>query len=927
MKPLQAKPPDDDVLGSLGHPSAPDDTGDLGGDLPDWLDSLRKSDDMPPAASEEPSPDWLGGLRSQPEDMLDAEPASSAASGFADSGDEPEDWLRGILPVEATGESDAAGAADLGASPGEELDWLQRIGADSDKPADQTSENVPEWLSELEDASPDMEPASVPEWFTQEAQDRVAPGDARPEQLPEESDEIPDWLVGSAEAEHDWLAEEVDQQPAPSAAAQDEALPDWLTPLPEEESAPAAGRSAERVEAELPDWLSQEISEPLTPTAAQPAEEEELPDWLSGEGEPTLDWASQEVEEQAALAAAQPAEEEVELPDWLTSAEDEAHAWMAQESKEKVPPEAQPADEEAQLPDWLLGVEDETIDWLPQEAEELPSAAQPAEEAMLPDWLSGQEDEQLAWLSQAAEEKVPPSAMQPAEEEAELPDWLSSEKLPDWLAEEGAQGAVAAQGTAGAPGLDLTAGEGPADEDLDWLGELEAAFPEMPSGAQVASSWGATEAQEGLSEPAAAFDDALPGWFAQPEAESGGGESAAAKPLAGGEDLDIMPAELPSWLEAMRPVAAVGAAAGQDEEITKGDLVSAGPLAGLRGVLPAEPDVAQITKPPVYTVKLQVTDLQKSHADLLGQLLAMEGEPRPIPGKPVITTQRLLRLVIAALLILTILVPIVLDLSFVSAPPAPAEALPAAESLVAGVPQEGVVLVAIDYEPGLSGEMDAVAGPVLDQLMKRGIFLTLVSTRTTGPLQAERLLAQLTNLGAPQYAPGQQYLNLGYIPGGAMGLLGFAEAPRQVLPQAMSGENAWGNSDIPALLNVNSLADFALLIVATENPDTARFWIEQVQPKLNDKPLVMLISAQAEPMVRPYYEADPKQVQGLVSGLAAGASYAAQSGYRGAASDYWSAFSIGMWVAGLLIIVAGLVNALSAYLRRGKEGVEGERQT
>jgi hypothetical protein len=142
----------------------------------------------------------------------------------------------------------------------------------------------------------------------------------------------------------------------------------------------------------------------------------------------------------------------------------------------------------------------------------------------------------------------------------------------------------------------------------------------------------------------------------------------------------------------------------------------------------------------------------------------------------------------------------------------------------------------------------------------------------------------------------------------------------------LNGVTVWGNAQFPALQNVNTLADFSMIIVATENPDTARAWIEQVQPHLAGKPMILLLSAQAEPMLRPYYEAASQQVQGLVSGLAASASYEALlGGRRGSASQYWPAFSLGMLVAGLLIVSGGLLNAVSARLRGGKESQEGEK--
>ncbi len=51
------------------------------------------------------------------------------------------------------------------------------------------------------------------------------------------------------------------------------------------------------------------------------------------------------------------------------------------------------------------------------------------------------------------------------------------------------------------------------------------------------------------------------------------------------------------------------------------------------------------------------------------------------------------------------------------------------------------VLVAVDYEPGWSGEMDATAAGVIRHLELKGAYPAFISTVPTGPAQAEHLLA------------------------------------------------------------------------------------------------------------------------------------------------------------------------------------------
>jgi hypothetical protein len=264
-----------------------------------------------------------------------------------------------------------------------------------------------------------------------------------------------------------------------------------------------------------------------------------------------------------------------------------------------------------------------------------------------------------------------------------------------------------------------------------------------------------------------------------------------------------------------------------------------------------------------------------------------------------------MRILVALILLLAVLAPVWLNQNMTPMPKLdliPSEVVDAG-SLITGVPPGGLVLLAFDYEPGLSGEMDVPATTVIDQLMSRQAYMAIVSTNASGPLLAERMFSAITAKTGKPYA---SEANLGYVPGGASALLSLAENPRQVLPYDLHSANVWEGTP---LASVNSLADFALVVVFTEKADTARGWIEQVQPTLskNDTPLVMVVSAQAEPMVRPYYETTPQQVNGMISGLAGFAAFESITDQAGPARGYWDAYGAGMLVAAGLLLLGGLM--------------------
>ncbi len=85
----------------------------------------------------------------------------------------------------------------------------------------------------------------------------------------------------------------------------------------------------------------------------------------------------------------------------------------------------------------------------------------------------------------------------------------------------------------------------------------------------------------------------------------------------------------------------------------------------------------------------------------------------------------------------------------------------------------------------------------------------------------------------------------------------------------------------------------------------------------------MVISAQAEPLVRPYFEATPRQVQGLVTSLPGGAAYGPSSAGSRIARTYWDSFSLGLVVVEVLLVIGGIYYLLAISIRgRETEGIE-----
>jgi len=612
--------------------------------------------------------------------------------------------------------------------------------------------------------------------------------------------------------------------------------------------------------------------------------------------------------------AAEPEEADDAAPDWLGRLRE------ADSSIEEGPPSDK-------IPDWMgdfiaagdEATEEEVPEWLSRvrERREAQTEEQPESDEG-EDWITrlreDTPDEQPAGL-----EDLKPSPDDDESIEKPAPQALDLDPPPDLPDTQVPQDDLAGEQVipsqeAGdiAPSVDSVVDDSPPamqepispDEEVEW-------FP-APDEREL------QEAEELLHVPALLDDETgdasaielsdlnldsieLPDWLGELKSET--------PPAAEdeGEGPDLAPATLPSWLEAMRPVDTFRS----EIEIEAEEVLpveSAGPLAGLRGVLLAEPVVAMPRSASTAAARLEVTERQYAQGELLQRLVEEEEKEIP-PAKAERRRLPLVRWGIAFVLLLAVILPFgfsQLGIEGYAFPSVVSRDLEPLINLISGIPTERPALVVFDYTPGYSGELDMVAGALLEHMVMRSLPIITVSTRPTGPPLAEGLLNKIgAGYGAVN---GESYLHLGYLSGGPTAVQLFSIAPRSVvltgyhLPDSLSEGSVW---ESPLLQGVQRLSDFNLVVVITAGTDTARTWVEQTHPWIGDTPLVMVLSAGAEPLVRPYFEASEPQVDGILTGLPAAVSYRQYSGLPLETGVQWDAFGMGMLAVELTLIAGG----------------------
>jgi hypothetical protein len=872
-------------------------TGELESVLPDWLKDMRQQ--AKDAAQEESAQAAANpSQRDEPPDLL----AGLASQGSGAEEEDVPDWLASLSPPSQP--RTAAPATPTGAAG---ADFFSQFDQKESKPEPMSEpppqEKSPSWMSGVqEEATIPFEKDELSEWFSQasdrseeapaEDQSNVGWGstfDSPPtsaEEPPPKEEEDLSWLhnleaaakqtgdLQTPRQERDWAAD-FGTPSTPSAASSQEDL-SWLDRLGgiEEPSQPAREQPAAPQPASQDDlsWLNQFGGIPEPPQQSQPASPQEDLSWLNNLGATSEPQPVDAAPDQP--ISSQPIASEKDL-DWLNKLGGTPEP--AQPSQPFSAPEStQPAEEDLS---WLnnLGKPSQPSEPVSQVA---PHAV-PQQDLSWLDELGGQ-PEPLATPPFAPEEqdtdKVPPRHTAPLDkktvEDAE-PDWLKS--------------------ATEAPSMPA-----PGDLSMDWFSgagqpEREKTPPSTPQAVPSEADFFSTPAEQppALSnqDVDSLFSVEMPDWLSQPE--PGPAEPAArqvgAVPEEGEESL--APVDLPSWVQAMRPMEAVitetaPSVADQPAE-------TEGPLAGLHGVIPIAP-IGSARRPKPVSLTLQTTNEQQASALLLEQILGSETSPRTLVSAPVVTSQQWLRWALSGLLLLVLsamiflrsqTMPVVVNRANLP------EEVNVLSNAVLGIPANSKILVVIDYEPALAGEMESVGGPLLDQIVRLSQpNLSFVSTSPNGAALADRLLVN-TNIDDT----GIQVLNLGYLPGGSAGVQGFMQEPSQIIPSA----------------GVGSFSDYSALVVLTDHAESGRVWVEQLQsrrradPSLSNKPFLMIASAQAGPLLQPYVSSG--QITGMISGLADAARYEfVNNGRPGMARSYWDTFGVGLMLTVALIIVGSL---------------------
>lgn len=800
--------------------------------------------------------------------------------------------------------------------PPAEEDWMGGIGGDTTSGGERPPAQPP-----FDESMPPAEPpAHVDDWLSRlRARDTAAfttppPAEVRPVPSPEPAAELaPEPIADDGLTRRHEDGGQADEPPTTPGHT-----PDWphTTGEPKSEPPPPPYKG------EVPPWLKV----PGVPDVdALSSTDDDLPRWLTNFGE-------------SAAATAPTADEHkgAGLPGWLKKPTDTSPLQAPQQPSGKAtfsssgwlssPPSGDQSDEspapttpqqqgDAELPDWIISSDQPAP---PAGSGTGGARSTPPPEA--PGGVLGTTD----WLKSLGPYEAPvQKESAPSGAPAFTGDIPQADEEPEWMKSVNAPPAAS-----GSPAFAVE----PGSEDEEIFRLADAASSELPS-------WLSALRPTELESPPRAADEALwsdiPDWL-RPAASSSAADIPAAAPEAaparksglksaeGSESVNIAKANLPSWLESLRPVDVEAPA---DLEPEREEL--AGPLAGMRGVLPAESIISVPGKPGGVVTRFVVSDVHARQGELFRTIVSEEYEGREVKPRQKFKLKFAFNRLLVALVLLAaaaapLLLPSLVPAALFPFPDSLSRASQDFFALIDSLPADRPALVAVEYEPASGGELNPGAEAVLAHLFARGVRVAAVSTFPTGAGLAQQLLeraAAEARMSPADY--GVKYINLGYIAGGASGLQRFAADPKTFTSVDFRyGGDPWASE---ALAGAAKTGDFSAMIVIAASAESAQGWIEQVQPLTHVK-LAALTSAAAEPLIAPYYFGSEKQLAGLVSGLAGAAAYDSARGRVTPLAQRWPSYALGLNVSGLILIVGTLIGAVLVFTGRAGDASQGEAQ-
>ncbi|MFU8825999.1 MAG: hypothetical protein ACNA70_00760 [Brevefilum sp.] len=276
---------------------------------------------------------------------------------------------------------------------------------------------------------------------------------------------------------------------------------------------------------------------------------------------------------------------------------------------------------------------------------------------------------------------------------------------------------------------------------------------------------------------------------------------------------------------------------------------------------------------------LSVSREDQARAEQLTATILDEHTPRPVNLPKESLFPNGLRLAVAIALITILSLTLFLGTPGTLPATAPNPHSMAVLAWAQELPEGSSILVVLDYPAAFAAEMEVIAPPILRAVFAGGGEVSILASAPAGRLLFERMLI---NADIRDAKVGE---DLGYYPVASFGAYGLANQLYQYQSQAEISIR------MPA-------GPYDGVVILGDDYEGALAWIEQFSSLTPEMPIIVLVSAQAGPMLQPYLASG--QVTGMISGLSEAVDLVEQNP---ANANRWRAYQVGTVLMILMLLI------------------------
>ncbi|NJO07719.1 MAG: hypothetical protein HC876_20575, partial [Chloroflexaceae bacterium] len=176
--------------------------------------------------------------------------------------------------------------------------------------------------------------------------------------------------------------------------------------------------------------------------------------------------------------------------------------------------------------------------------------------------------------------------------------------------------------------------------------------------------------------------------------------------------------------------------------------------------------------------------------------------------------------------------------------------------LIDQLAEDDTVLLAYEWDAQRISELSFLEQAIRQHLIEQRTGFISVSTDPNGTILSFDLRDALRE--ADYAEGGENYILLGYRPGGELALRNLAQDFRATLRSDFQGSDA----SLGALATdvetgeprLTDIEDLAMIVVMADQVSDVQGWMEQVRPRANEVPMLFLLPAEVSPIVQPYMQ-------------------------------------------------------------------------